>query len=257
MRIGPDNGANWSSLKRGPWHGANRYFFNGRVWWNDPDPVYVKDSMPLEHAKLIATWVSISGQLFVFSDWLPNLSEERLDILRRTMRPHGLTSARPVDLFNEDLAKIWHLSNESGRDIVAFYNWDEKNTMKIEITPQWIGLPVAEEYVAFDYWGNKFCGSFGKTLSVEVPAGSCLVLAVQAVKDHPVLLSTSQHVTQGIVDVKEISWNADTKVLSGMSKVIANDPYELRIYDPVKKEVLRKMFEPKESSEAFEWRVQF
>jgi hypothetical protein len=282
MRIGPDNGASWSSLKRGPWHGSNRYFYNGRVWWNDPDPVYVKDSMPLEHARTIATWVAVSGQLYVFSDWLPNLSEERLNILRRTMRPHGLTSARPVDLFNEDLPKIWYLTNPSsprfGRNrfvdeiistsrfdppprleqhIVAFYNWDDANATKIDTTANWIGLPEAEEYVAFDYWGDKFFGSFRDELSVELPAGSCLVLAVQPVEEHPILLSTSQHVTQGIVDVVTVTWNAETKTLSGVSKVIANDPYELRIYDPATKEIRRVMFEPTETNDAFGWSVEF
>jgi hypothetical protein len=263
MRIGPDNGADWGALKSGPWHGTNRYFLNGRVWWNDPDPVYVKDAMPLEHARLIATWVAVSGQLYAFSDWLPNLSEERLNILRRTMRPHGLTSVRPVDFFNEDFPKIWHLTTPYGepnmweQSIVAFYNWDDKNPMKIETTPDWIGLPKGEEYVAFDYWGDKFIGGFRDQLSVEVPAGSCLVLAVQPVKPHPILLSTSQHVTQGIVDVKSVSWDAAAKTLSGKSRVIADDPYELRIYDPVKKEIRRETFLPKESSDAFEWSVKF
>ena len=257
MRIGPDNGAGWDALKRGPWHGTNRYFLNGRVWWNDPDPVYVKDAMPLAHAKLIATWVAVSGQLYVFSDWLPNLSEERLDILRRTMRPHGLTSVRPVDFFSEDLPKIWHLTDPQQRqNIVAFYNWDDKNPAMIETTAKWLGLATAEEYVAFDYWGNKFFGSFSGQLSVEVPAGSCLVLAVQPVQSHPILLSTSQHVTQGIVDVQEVRWDAETKTLSGVSRVVADDPYELRIYDPAKKEIRRETLLPKESSDAFSWSVQ-
>ena len=276
MRIGPDNGANWGSLKRGPWHGSNRYFYNGRVWWNDPDPVYVKDSMPLVHAQTIATWVAVSGQLYVFSDWLPNLSEERLNILRRTMRPHGLTSARPVDFFSEDLPKIWYLTsvperriirlgrgndisppNKPEQHIVVFYNWDEANSTKIETTASWIGLPEAEEYVAFDYWGNKLFGTFKEQLSVEVPGGACLVLAVQPVQEHPILLSSSQHVTQGIVDVVSVAWNAETKTLSGVSKVIANDPYELRIYNPATKEIHREMFQPTEMSNTLEWSVKF
>ena len=273
MRIGPDNGASWNSLKRGPWHGSNRYFYNGRVWWNDPDPVYVKDSMPLAHAQLIATWVSVSGQLYVFSDWLPNLSEERLNILRRTIRPHGLSSARPVDLFSEDLPKIWYLTNSQPRiirtgrgnnpipppeqHIVAFFNWDNANPTKIEATASGIGLPEAEEYVAFDYWGDKFFGSFRGELSAEVPAGSCLVLAVQPVKPNPILLSTSQHVTQGIVDIVSVSWNTETKTLSGVSKVIAGDSYELRIYDPAAKKIRREMFHPTEASDAFEWKIEF
>ncbi len=34
MRIGPDNGSGWGSLQRGPWHGSNRYFLHGRIWYN-------------------------------------------------------------------------------------------------------------------------------------------------------------------------------------------------------------------------------
>jgi hypothetical protein len=270
MRIGPDNGTKWNALKRGPQQGSNRYFLNGRVWWNDPDPVYVRDSIPLEHARLITSWVAVSGQLFAFSDWLPTLSDERIDVLRRTMPHHGLRSARPVDLFNEDLPKIWHLTTRSNRnssaqqsldvparEIVAFYNWDDKNPLKIEPTPAWIGLPEAKEYVAFDFWDKKFFGTFTDKISVEIPAGSCLVLAVRPVVEHPILLSTSQHVTQGIVDVIEEHWNPETKTLSGVSRVVAGDPYELRIYDPLKKELRRETLTPTETSDNFSWNVKF
>ncbi|MDR3182022.1 MAG: hypothetical protein LBT89_03730 [Planctomycetaceae bacterium] len=262
MRVGPDNGSGWNSLKSGPRCGSNRYFLNGRVWWNDPDPVYVRDNMPLEHARLITSWVAVSGQLYAFSDWLPTLSEERVEILRRTIRPHGLRSARPVDLFNEDLPKIWYLTNKSTnrvpqteRHIVAFYNWDDKKPEKIEVTPNWAGLPKAKEYVAFDFWGNKLFGTFTDKISVELPPGSCLVLAVRPVEEHPVLLSTSQHITQGIVDAVEEKWNSETKTLSGVSKVIAGDDYELRIYDPAKKEIRRELLKPTETSDAFKWSV--
>ncbi|MDR2756189.1 MAG: hypothetical protein LBC20_10825 [Planctomycetaceae bacterium] len=280
MRIGPDNGAKWDSLKTGPWHGSNRYFLNGRVWWNDPDPVYVRNSIPLEHAQLIASWVAVSGQLFVFSDWLPSLSEERVHILRRTIQHHGLRSARPVDLFNEDLPQIWHLTTRSNRniseqkknnpnisetqppeiqarEIVAFYNWDDKKPLKIETNSAWIGLPEANEYVAFDFWGNKFFGLFTDKIAVELPPGSCLVLAVRPVKDHPILLSTSQHITQGMTDVIEEHWNPETKTLSGISCVVGGDPYELRIYDPVKKELRREILRSTETSNNFSWNVTF
>ncbi|MDR0704410.1 MAG: hypothetical protein LBF88_05410 [Planctomycetaceae bacterium] len=272
MRIGPDNGAKWNSLKAGPWHGSNRYFLNGHVWWNDPDPVYVRNSMPLEHARLIASWVAVSGQLFACSDWLPNLSEERMDILRRTIRHHGLRSAKPVDLFSEDLPKIWSLTTRSNRnvsvqqsadsdvparEIVAFYNWDDKNPSKIETTPAWIGLPDAKEYAAFDFWDKKFFGTFTDKIAVELPPGSCLVLAVRPVAEHPILLSTSQHITQGIVDVIEEHWNPETKTLSGVSRVIGGEPYELRIYNPLKKELRREILTPAETSDNFSWNVTF
>lgn len=269
MRIGPDNGPDWKQLKAGPWHGSNRYFLNGRVWWNDPDPVYVRNSMPLEHARLIASWVAVSGQLFAFSDWLPDLSDERVEILQKTIRPHGLRSARPVDLFNEDLPRIWHLTTRTNRpqsddsssvqdrDIVAFFNWNEKETKKIETSAQWIGLPEAKEYVAFDFWGNQFLGPFTDKLSIEIPPTSCVILAVRPVEDHPILLSTSQHVTQGIVDVLEENWDSETKKLSGLSHVVADKPYELRIYDPAKKEIRREIIKSEKTLEDYPWSVSF
>ena len=45
--------------------------------------------MPLAHAQLICSWAAISGQLTVFSEWLPGLPEDRVDLLRRRRPPDG------------------------------------------------------------------------------------------------------------------------------------------------------------------------
>jgi hypothetical protein len=50
--------------------------------------------------------------------------------------------------------------------------------------------------------------------------------------DHPQLLSTSRHVTQGIIDVTAETWDAESQTLSGESHVVGGDPYELRIALP-------------------------
>ena len=240
MRVGPDNGSGWGSLKAGPWHGSNRYFLNGRVWWNDPDPVYVRASMPLEHAQLIASWVAVSGQLYAFSDWLPDLPKERIAILQKTIRPHGLKTSRPIDLFETDLPRIWHLwddTNAVRRDVVAFYNWDDKNPAIIETTAEKLGLPQAEkaeqQYVAFDFWGNAFVAPFGgKTIRVELPAGACKVWSVRPLTDHPVVISTSQHVTQGIIDVTQETWDTENHQLAIQVKRFNDAPFELRVAVP-------------------------
>ena len=51
MRVGPDNNTDWKRLVRGPEFGSRHYFMHGRVWHNDPDPVYVRDSMPLHRTR--------------------------------------------------------------------------------------------------------------------------------------------------------------------------------------------------------------
>jgi hypothetical protein len=52
---------------------------------------------------------------------------------------------------------------------------------------------------------------------------------VRADEGHPVVISSSRHVTQGIVDVTDEEWNSRRKTLSGVSEVVGDDPYELRL----------------------------
>jgi hypothetical protein len=50
--------------------------------------------------------------------------------------------------------------------------------------------------------------------------------------DHPFVISTSRHITQGMVDLTDEKWDAASKTLSGTSQIVAGDPYELRIVTP-------------------------
>ena len=236
MRVGPDNGAarKWKGLVKGPWHGTNRYFLHGRVWYNDPDPLGIHASMPLEHAQLICSWVAITGQLNVFSEWLPEVPQERIDVLRRTIPNHGLLP-RPVDLFQSDLARVWLLTDDRGptrRDVVGLFNWSEDEPDTLDYSLAEIGLPEGEQMVGFDYWADEFVPPFSGRLQCTLPGGTCRVLALRVVSDHPQLVSTSRHVSQGIIDVTDERWNAESLTLSGRSELVGGDPYELRIVAP-------------------------
>lgn len=234
MRVGPDNGASWGAwLKSSPAYGSRHYFENGRIWYVDPDPAYVRTGLTLEQARAMCSWTSISGVLFACSDWLPKLPPERLDILKRTLASHNAT-ARPVDFFEGPTPSVWLVTKTSGtqrRDVVALFNWKETPNA-VGDTFARIGLDPAKEYVAFDFWGDKYLGPFKNRLDRQLAPGSCEVLAVRPVATNPQLISTSRHVTQGIIDVLEENWNPADKTLSGLSKVIANDPYELRVVVP-------------------------
>ena len=231
MRVGPDTGAG----EIGSPHASRLWFLHGRVWYNDPDCVSVRASTPLDRARLNASFTAIGGFLFYNSDWMPDLPADRLDVLKRTVLPHGL-KARPVDVFECEPARIWLLTDARGtvrRDVVAFYNWNNGAQVSIACPVDRIGLPKAKQYVAFDFWANKFVPPFGDAIASTLPGGSCRILAVRPVSDHPQLLSTSRHISQGMVDVTGETWDAAAKTLSGASRVVANDPYELRIVVPV------------------------
>ncbi len=230
MRIGPDNGQDWNGIITGPLRGSRLYFLNGRLWWNDPDPSYVRDSVPLNHARLLTSWVAVSGQFNLNSDWIPGLSTERLEVMRRTMPAHGAT-ARPVDCFDVQLPFVWLVTDTRQpvrRDVLGLFNW-ENAAKTIRHTAARIGLPNAQSYHAFDFWANQLLPQFAGEVQFDVPGQSCRVIAVRAASGHPLVLSTSRHVTQGMIDVREESWDAATGTLSGVSQVVGGDPYELRI----------------------------
>jgi hypothetical protein len=225
MRVGPDNGSEWSRLTRGPIFGSRHYFLHGRVWYNDPDPVYVRDSMPLKQAQLICSWVAISGQMNLSSEWLPGLPAERLQILKQTMPPHEL-KARPADLFENDPPRWWTVSDNE-RSVVAVFNWSEKDQEMEYSLPQ-LGFDGKATYAAFDFWKNTALPPTSKTLKLNVPAQSCRVVALRRERNQPQVISTSRHVTQGMVDLMDERWDGKN-FLEGKSAVVANDPYELRV----------------------------
>jgi hypothetical protein len=230
MRIGPDNGQDWGGITTGPIRGSRLYFLNGRVWWNDPDPSYVRASIPLKHARLLTSWVAVSGAFNLNSDWIPGLPAERLDIMKRTMPAHGVT-ARPVDYFDAAMPSIWLVTDTRQavrRDVLGLFNWEGKDRA-IGCTARRAGLDPAKTYHAFDFWGNTPATSLRGEFKYDVPGQSCRVIAVRAAEGHPVLAGTSRHVTQGIVDVADEKWNEAAGELGGTSRVVGNDPYELRV----------------------------
>ena len=238
MRVGSDIGAKWGGILKGASMGTRLYFLHNRLWHNDPDCLMLRDPLTVDQARAWGSWIAISGQLNIASEWLPGLPADKLDVVKRSMPNHGLCG-RPVDLFENTLPQVWHLTSsteEQRKDIVGFFNWDDKKSDSVSVVPNKLDLTDEGNgtYVGFDYWDNKFIPPFSGELKIELRPSSCRVISIRKLLERPVLVSTSRHITQGIVDVMEEEWNEQAKILSGKSKVVGGDPYEIRIYAPTK-----------------------
>lgn len=234
MRIGRDIQANWRNIVPCAEMGSRLYFMHNRLWHNDPDCLMLRDPLTLDQARAWGSWIGISGQLNIASEWLPGLPDDRLDIVKRSMPNHGL-NGRPIDLFESDMAKVWHLTGGTGRqrkDVIGLFNWNEEKSDTVRVELEKLNLPADRNYVGFDYWANEFIEPFSGTLEAELRPSCCRIISIRPLGDRPVLVSTSRHVTQGIVDVDQEDWNSRKYEMRGKSKVVGEDPYELRIYAP-------------------------
>jgi hypothetical protein len=234
MRIGPDNGPDGPGFVRGATYGTRFYFLNKRVWHCDPDPIYVRPSVPRDRAVSLASFVTLAGQLNATSYQYAELPPDRLDIIKRSLPTHNSTDSRPVDFLQKDLSSIWLLKDDrSGvdRTVVGFFNWDEFDPATHSVELEKLDLDPAKHYVGFDYWADRFVGPQSGKLTVSLGGGQCRIISLYSEKPHPQLVSTSRHITQGIVDVISEQWDGKG-TLSGTSRMVAGDPYELRIAVP-------------------------
>jgi len=80
-------------------------------------------------------------------------------------------------------------------------------------------------------------GAFGRSkgtfIAPEQPRDNGLqVFATREAKDHPWVLSTSRHISQGGVDLMQLRWDGNKRTLSGQSAVVRQDPYRIAVYLP-------------------------
>jgi hypothetical protein len=209
------------------------YYQHNIVWYADPDVMVLRSPLTMEQARVWATLQGLTGQALMATDRMMDLSEDRVEMLRRV---YPAVDIRPLDLFpSERNKRIWDLKvNHLGRryDVVGVFNFDE--TAMEQMVLKWVdlGLPTDRPLHVFDFWNKEYLGAWEAGMAVDVAPTSCRVLTVLPSTGQIQLISTDRHITQGWVDLTELNYNQDQMSYSGKSRVIKNDPYELRFVFP-------------------------
>ena len=226
MRIGPDTGADWNAILPNFHLGTRLYFLHNRVWHNDPDCLMVRAPLTLTQARSFASWIALSGSLNLVSEWLPGLPSDRLECVKRSMPNTGL-AARPLDLFQQMPARVWHLT-DGKHDVVGLFNWSASQPATVHVRLEELGVPTnGETFVSLDYWSGRLVPVRDGVVTAELPPCGCSIIAVARLLTHPQLLGTSRHITQRFVGVGDDRWNDST--LSGTCQLVGGDTTELRI----------------------------
>jgi hypothetical protein len=94
-------------------------------------------------------------------------------------------------------------------------------------------LDPNKEYIVYEFWSKTLVGTFkGKFVPRPVKAYDCDIYSIVEKQDRPVLVSTSRHIRQMAFDIKDLAYDGPQRVLRGVSRAVAGDPYQLRIYVP-------------------------
>ncbi len=144
-------------------------------------------------------------------------------------------TARPLDAFTVvtdqkvydlDLTPDWHH--------IAFYNTSGKKAevstaISGERVDNAIGLDPKAHYHAYEFWTDTYLGKLPGTsrISRELEPDHCAMISVRKAVNHPQVISTNRHVLQGWMELKDVSWDAKTKTLSGTASVIGGEPFQI------------------------------
>lgn len=209
------------------------YYTHNILWYADPDVVCVRPPLTLDQARVWATLQGLTGQALLTSDRLPDLSEERVRLLKRI---YPAADIRPLDLFPSPRDKrIWDLKiNHLGRayDVVGVFNFDESRKIPVVLNWKDLGLPGEGPVHVFDFWNNEYVGAWEGGLSVSLSPTSCRVLTLVPASDRIELVSTNRHMTQGWIDLVRLEAESGGTTYRGRSRLIKNDSYELHFAFP-------------------------
>jgi len=101
-----------------------------------------------------------------------------------------------------------------------------------EIRFEDLGLDPARRYLVFEFWSRELLGSFtgGFPPGPLPPDRNAQVFIIRERMDRPQIVATSRHITGGGPDLLDVEWEEGT--ISGRSRVVAGDPYEISFTEP-------------------------
>jgi hypothetical protein len=245
MRIGGDShGAGMYSYVAA----GTRWFYNWRVWLNDPDAIVCVrygEGKSVQWNRAWMSWMALAGNVLTYGDTLDDLPAEDMDTYLRILPPLS-RPGRPLDIFENDPFMLWGMDGGEpdgpctllgvfelqgkgeGRKITV--NLDEAAARSRNWTEKPSQSPA--RWLVWDFWRRKLTIADGAALTLELPNKSCHVLSVRPDLGRPQLVGTSGHFSQGLLEVSGVKWNARAGRLTGNVRGNGGDATTLYFHEP-------------------------
>jgi alpha-galactosidase len=173
---------------------------------------------------------TVPGQLYDFDP----VKTDKLKAMERTDIRTG-AGPSPIDGDQKGVVCQWWLNEiDTGFahwNVLHRLNWSNQERPAQDVAFADLGLDSAKSYIVYEFWTGTMLGRFRGTFAAgKLGAMDLCSYAIHEQLDRPQLVSTNRHLTQGGVDLASMQW--DGRSLSGRSRVIAADRYELVFHVP-------------------------
>lgn len=214
------------------------YVYHNVLWYADADNLVVRsEHNNMEQARSRVSFYGLLGLPITLGDSLPDLDEDRIELLKRTLPPidvhpmdvREIVRDTPYVVVNLNVAKKFGSWN-----VVDVLNTTEA-TIDVRLSlDEDLGIDTrcGKAYIMYDYWRKTCLAVGGDSLDLTLPAYGSRVIRISEMKGHPQVISTSRHVSQGAYDIDSLEWADAECRLSGTSKVIGGETYRIALYVP-------------------------
>jgi len=232
MRSGPDMHVEWHpfwqslgapAAANAALNAITRSFIHRKLWLSDLDCLVLRSrgngsNLVLNEVRTLVTIVGLTGALVVDSDNLTSMQRGRLRYLQKILPPCGC-SAIPLDLFQHERPRLLVLPLKTtwgSWTIVALLNWDDRSCVtRLKLSQ--LGLPPGSYHV-YNYWRQRYLGLVHDEVVINPhQPHETVLLLIRPKSDQPQLLSSTFHLLQGMVEVRDVRFLGD-KLIVEMEK---------------------------------------
>jgi len=229
FRVGTDANEEWEHIHMQITESARCFFAQRILFTIDPDHICVRTE--LEWARMLLSFVSLTGGLYMLSDPLECYDEPRMQIIKKTLPALEVYTGEtgPIDYTtpafcwteNHKLTpeEVSAALSDNGKNIFGTF-WathfckDDRDWTVVmrtallhlahEIIPlEDVGLEPECRYAVYDFWEDRFLGVVKGFVELkELPIGHVQVCALTPILNSaPTLIASDRHVSMDLVSV--------------------------------------------------------
>lgn len=212
---------------------ARFYPFHNIVFYNDADNVIIREEYNnFEQAKSRVTFVGMLGLPVTLGDNLPDLPEERTELLKRCIPALDI---HPMDIcrseFKDTLITNLSISCKYEKyNIVSVLNTAEI-AKETEIVLSDIGIEISNPLI-YEYYSDSVINTDENKIAVSLKPYETKVFSIRENTGRPQIISTSRHISQGVLEIETINWNTSDNVLSFSVNLVEDDLYTVTLNIP-------------------------